>query len=444
MSDRALLPGTQVIAKADHTKPKAGELAFHKGDLLNIVSACEDKGWYRAHHHASGKEGLLSASIVRERPPIKVDPRISLMPWFHGAISGLQAVQQLHPPEDGLFLVRESIRHPGDYVLCVSHGGEVTHYRVCYQEGKLSIHEEQSFSNLKDMIEYYTTHQGVLCTKLLKPKPKHGAKSAEQELAKAGWLLSFQRLTLGGKIGQGEFGDVLQGEYIGRPVAVKNIKCDVTAQNFLAETATMTKLQHKNLVPLLGVVLHNGLYLVMELMSKGNLGNYLRSRGRSAISYQQLLHFSLDVVQGMEYLEGKRLVHRDLAARNILVSESGEAKVSDFGLSKAQLQPEDLSRLPVKWTAPEALRHNKFSSRSDVWSFGVLLWEVYSYGRAPYPKMSVKEVVEGVQRGYRMEPPEKCPPAVCSLMRSCWEAEPGKRPPFKKLRGKLEKELAGE
>ncbi|PIO30785.1 hypothetical protein AB205_0217120 [Aquarana catesbeiana] len=128
------------------------------------------------------------------------------MPWFHGSISGVQAVQQLQTREEGLFLVRESIRHPGDYVLCVSHHGEVVHYRIHHHESNLSIDLEQKFSNLMDMIEFYTINQGALCTKLLKPKPKQGTKSAEEELSKAGWLLSFQRLTLGKKIGQGEFG----------------------------------------------------------------------------------------------------------------------------------------------------------------------------------------------------------------------------------------------
>ncbi|KAM8939306.1 megakaryocyte-associated tyrosine-protein kinase [Pelodytes ibericus] len=440
ISSKCLQPGMQCIARTDHTKPKAEELMFQKGDLITIISACTSKGWYRGHHHASGMEGLISGSEVRERPSIKEDSRLSLTPyWFHGAISGIKAVEKLQPHKDGLFLVRESVRHPGDYVLCVCYRGEIIHYRICYHNGKLNIDLSQTFSNLIDMIEYYTTNQGVLCTKLVKPKSKEGVKSAEEKLAKTGWLLSFHSLTLGEKIGEGEFGDVLQGEYMGCPVAIKNIKCDVTAQNFLAETTTMTKLQHRNLVNLMGVVLHNGLYLVMELMSKGNLVNYLRSRGRSMVKQQQLLRFSLDVAQGMEYLEEKHLVHRDLAARNILVSENEEAKISDFGMSNSQLQPDDLSRLPIKWTAPEALQNNKFSSRSDVWSFGVLLWEVYAYGRSPYPKMTVKEVFERVQHGYRMEAPENCPPLMYSLMNSCWMEDPGKRPTFKKLRDKLEK-----
>ncbi|XP_040275756.1 megakaryocyte-associated tyrosine-protein kinase [Bufo bufo] len=429
----------QCITKCDNTKPKPQELGFLKGDVVTIIDKWQDRGCYRAYHHASGLEGRISASAVRERPPIKVDQRHSLMPWFHGPISGEQAVQQLHSKEEGLFLIRESGRHPGDYVLCVCHNGKVIHYRIFYQDGQLSIDLKEKFSNLIDMIEYYTVTQGVLATKLMKPKPKQGAKSAEEELAKAGWLLNVQLLTFGEKIGEGEFGDVLKGSYMGQPVAIKNIKCDVTAKNFLAETTTMTQLKHKNLVNLLGVVLNNGLYLVMELMSKGNLVNYLRSRGRNSVLPWQLLQFSLNIAQGMEYLEEKRLVHRDLAARNILVSESDEAKISDFGLSKSKLLPEDVTRLPIKWTAPEALQHNKFSSRSDVWSFGILLWEIFSYGRSPYPKMSVREVAEKVQIGYRMDAPENCQPVVYTLMKSCWEDDPGKRPSFKKLKEKLEK-----
>ncbi|XP_077331789.1 megakaryocyte-associated tyrosine-protein kinase isoform X1 [Lithobates pipiens] len=447
MSDlqRTLKPGMQCITKTDNNNPKSEELAYQKGDLVTIISTCQNRGWFCACHHSTGLEGLIPASALRERPAIKVDSRLSLMPWFHGSISGVQAVQQLQTREEGLFLVRESIRHPGDYVLCVSHHGDVVHYRIHHHESNLSIDLEQKFSNLMDMIEFYTINQGALCTKLMKPKPKQGTKSAEEELSKAGWLLSFQRLTLGKKIGQGEFGDVLEGEYMGQPVAIKNIRCDITANSFLTETATMTKLKHKNLVNLLGVVLHNGLYIVMEFMSKGNLVNYLRSKGRVLVPQQQLIFFSLDVAEGMEYLEEKRLVHRDLAARNILISEQRMAKVSDFGLSQSKLLKKDQSnRLPIKWTAPEALLHNKFSSRSDVWSYGILLWEVYSYGRGPYPRLAVKEVYEKVCNGYRLEAPENCPQIIYSLMRSCWEDDPGKRPSFKKLKEKLGKLIPGD
>ncbi|XP_066551546.1 megakaryocyte-associated tyrosine-protein kinase isoform X3 [Amia ocellicauda] len=442
MATKGWVPGTQCVAKSDHTKPKATELAYRRGDILTIVETGTGKGVYRARHNKSGDEGIISASNVREREAIRVDPSLSLMPWFHGKISGPEAVNKLRPVEDGLFLVRESIRHLGDYVLCVSFEGEVIHYRVIYKDNKLTIDNTQYFYNLIDMIEFYTKNKGAIATTLRKPKQKEGTKSAKDELSKAGWLLDIEKLTLGESIGEGEFGAVYEGEYMGQKVAVKNIKCDVTAQAFLEETTVMTKLQHRNLVQLLGVILHNGLHIVTEFMAKGNLVNFLRTRGRSVISTAQLLRFALDVCEGMEYLESKKLVHRDLAARNILVSSDNVAKVSDFGLAKVDPKTSDNAKLPVKWTAPEALKkEQKFSTRSDIWSYGVLLWETFSYGRQPYPKMSLKEVKEKVEKGYRMETPEDCPPSIYALMRSCWENDPGKRPSFRKLRDKLEREL---
>uniref|UniRef100_A0A663N474 Tyrosine-protein kinase n=1 Tax=Athene cunicularia TaxID=194338 RepID=A0A663N474_ATHCN len=431
-------PGTQCVTKHDHTKPKARELAFRKGDMVTIIEAVEPSptfpGWYRARHNETGQEGVLAASALRERGAIRVDPKLSLMPWFHGKISGVEAVQELQPPEDGMFLVRESVRHPGDYVLCVSFGKEVIHYRVVHEENTLSIDSQQYFSNLIDMIEVRPS----LPRQRALPRAEnlmgsHGAADIPGPFS-CGllWVLGTQQR---GPV------DVLQGEYMGQKVAVKNVKCDVTAQAFLAETAAMTKVRHKNLVCLLGVILHNGLYIVMEFMSKGNLVNFLRTRGRALVPTQQLLLFALDVAQGMDYLESKKLVHRDLAARNILISEENVAKVSDFGLARVNPKGADATLLPVKWTAPEALKHNKFSSKSDVWSYGILLWEAFSFGRAPYPKLSLKEVTELLEQGYRMDPPEGCPPTVYALMRSCWELEPGKRPSFKKLTEKLQKEL---
>uniref|UniRef100_A0A8D0C969 Tyrosine-protein kinase n=1 Tax=Scleropages formosus TaxID=113540 RepID=A0A8D0C969_SCLFO len=396
-------PGTQCVTKCDHSKPKPSELAYRKGDMLTIIEAGVGKGVYRAQHNKTGEQGLISASNVREREAIRVDPSLSLMPWFHGKISGPEAVNKLQPIEDGLFLVRESIRHPGDYVLCVIVGQEVIHYRVIYKDNKLTIDNSKFFYNLIDMIEFYTKNQGALATTLQKPKEKAGAKSAEVELSKAGWLLDIDKLALGERIGEGEFGAVYMGHYMGQRVAVKDIKSP---------------------------------HLV------GNLVNFLRTRGRSVIDTGQLLRFALDVCAGMEYLESKKLVHRDLAARNILVSSDNVAKISDFGLAQTNPKTSDNVKLPVKWTAPEALKKEKFSTRSDVWSYGVLLWETFSYGRQPYPKMSLKEVKEKVEQGYRMEAPENCPTRIYALMRTCWEMDPGKRPSFHKLREKLERELS--
>ncbi|XP_016425447.1 megakaryocyte-associated tyrosine-protein kinase-like [Sinocyclocheilus rhinocerous] len=397
--------GTQCVAKKQHCKPKAGEIAYHKGDILTVVGPGTRNGEYRARHNATGEEGLVSGSKLREREALRIDPKLSLMPWFHGKISGPQAVGKLKPVEDGLFLVRESVRHPGDFVLCLCFSQKVFHYRVIFKDNKLSIDNKQFFYNLIDMIEFYSRNQGALATLLLKPKKKEGTKSAETKLLKSGWLLDLSKLTLGETIGEGEFGDVCEGmEHL---ESKKLLHRDLAGRNILVSEDTVAKVSDFGLA-------------------------------KSWRFY--FCAFLRDVCEGMEHLESKKLLHRDLAGRNILVSEDTVAKVSDFGLAKVSSTATDNSKLPVKWTAPEALKNTKFSAQSDVWSYGVLLWEIFSYGRQPYPKIPVSEVRERVDQGYRMEPPDECPPDVYSIMTSCWETEPKRRPSFHKLRERLEKE----
>ncbi|XP_016385297.1 tyrosine-protein kinase CSK-like [Sinocyclocheilus rhinocerous] len=209
---------------------------------------------------------------------------------------------------------------------------------------------------------------------------------------------------------------------------------------FLAEASVMTQLRHTNLVQLLGVIVEEqgSLCIVTEYMTKGSLVDYLRSRGRTVLGGECLLKFSLDVCEAMEYLEANNFVHRDLAARNVLVSDDNIAKVSDFGLTKEASSTQDTAKLPVKWTSPEALREKRFSTKSDVWSYGVLLWEIYSFGRVPYPRIPLKEVVPRVEKGYKMEAPDGCPAAVYDLMKQCWTLDPAGRPSFRLLREKLQ------
>ncbi|NWQ83609.1 CSK kinase, partial [Columbina picui] len=391
--------GTECIAKYNFHGTAEQDLPFSKGDVLTIVAVTKDPNWYKAKNKV-GREGIIPANYVQKREGVKAGIKLSLMPWFHGKITREQAERLLYPPETGLFLVRESTNYPGDYTLCVSCEGKVEHYRIIYSSSKLSIDEEVYFENLMQLVEV-------------------------RELP----LL------------------VMLGDYRGNKVAVKCIKNDATAQAFLAEASVMTQLRHSNLVQLLGVIVEekSGLYIVTEYMAKGSLVDYLRSRGRSVLGADCLLKFSLDVCEAMEYLEANNFVHRDLAARNVLVSEDNIAKVSDFGLTKEASSTQDTGKLPVKWTAPEALREKKFSTKSDVWSFGILLWEIYSFGRVPYPRIPLKDVVPRVEKGYKMDAPDGCPAVVYEVMKKCWTLDPSHRPSFHQLREQLvhikEKEL---
>jgi len=199
-------------------------------------------------------------------------------------------------------------------------------------------------------------------------------------------------------------------------------------------------------VRLLGLVIEEGgtgsrskIFLVTEFMGKGSLLEYLRSRGRQYVTKKDQIGFAYDTCCGMAYLESRHVVHRDLAARNVLLADDGQAKVADFGLASTDGGTIESGKLPIKWTAPEALRHAQFSNKSDMWSFGILLWEIYSFGRVPYPRIPLNDVVKHVENGYQMEAPEGCPAQVFNIMKDAWNLDSEKRPTFVKARDSLEK-----
>uniref|UniRef100_A0A9J7Z0P7 Tyrosine-protein kinase n=1 Tax=Cyprinus carpio carpio TaxID=630221 RepID=A0A9J7Z0P7_CYPCA len=435
-------PGTECVARYNFPGTANQDLPMCKGDVLTIIGVTKDPNWYKAKN-AAGREGIIPANYVQKREGVKSGGKLSLMPWFHGKITREQAERLLYPPETGLFLVRESTNYPGDYTLCVSCDGKVEHYRIIYHNGKLSIDEEEYFENLMQLMEHYTNDADGLCTRLIKPKLMEGTVAAQDEFSRTS---NSSELASARKICSFWFLDVMVGDYRGKKVAVKCIKHDATAQAFVAEASVMTQLRHNNLVQLLGVIVEEkgSLFIVTEYMSKGSLVDYLRSRGRSVIGGDRLINFSMDVCKAMEYLEANNFVHRDLAARNVLVSEDNIAKVSDFGLTKEASSTQDTAKLPVKWTSPEALREKAFSTKSDVWSYGILLWEIYSFGRVPYPRIPLKEVVPRVEKGYKMDAPDGCPAVVYDIMKQCWTLDPVARPSFRELRQTLQDIIANE
>jgi c-src tyrosine kinase len=375
----------------------------------------------------------------------KAEVKLNAMPWFHGKISRDWAERLLSPKEDGLFLVRESTNFPGDYTLCVCYQGKVEHYRVKYKDNQLTIDDEEFFENLSQLVEHYEQDADGLCTQLTKSLPKEGKPEFcvdSKAFVEAGWMIQEHELELRESIGKGEFGDVMLGILRTEKVAVKMLKdSSEAAQKFLTEASLMTSLRHENLVKLLGLVFNNKnkhIYLVTEYMSKGSLVDYLRSRGRLHVTKKDQINFAFDTCSGMEYLESRKVVHRDLAARNVLISEEGVAKVSDFGLAREENFTLEGGKLPIKWTAPEALKQSdKFSNKSDMWSFGILLWEIYSFGRVPYPRIPLADVVKHVEKGYKMEAPDGCPPEVYEIMRQAWHLQPDERPSFRGVKDEL-------
>jgi len=268
-----------------------------------------------------------------------------------------------------------------------------------------------------------------------------GFYEKKREFERAGLILPLEDLKLGNVIGHGEFGDVLSGFYSGQKVAVKTLKNGISSE-ILVEARFMIGLHHRNLVELIGVVMEDSreVYMLTEFMANGNLVDFLRSRGRHQVDPSQLIQFTQDVAEGMAYMESKNFVHRDLAARNILLDVDLIAKISDFGLAQVVNQPtKDFMRgkFPIKWSAPEALRQSQFTNKSDVWSFGVLLWEIFSFGRVPYPRVPIQDVIKHIEKGYRMDPPESCPRVISSLMSDCWVLDMHLRPSFGEILTRL-------
>uniref|UniRef100_A0AAY4B6G7 receptor protein-tyrosine kinase n=1 Tax=Denticeps clupeoides TaxID=299321 RepID=A0AAY4B6G7_9TELE len=256
-------------------------------------------------------------------------------------------------------------------------------------------------------------------------------------------------------IGAGEFGEVYRGilKVPGRKetaVAIKTLKpgySEKQRQDFLSEASIMGQFTHENIIRLEGVVTKfKHAMIVTEYMENGALDKYLKDHDGEMSSFQ-LVGMLRGIAAGMKYLSDMSYVHRDLAARNILVNINLECKVSDFGLSRVlEDDPEGTyttsgGKIPIRWTAPEAIAYRKFTSASDVWSFGIVMWEVMAFGERPYWDMSNHEVMKSINEGFRLPAPMDCPSAVYQLMVQCWLQDRAKRPRFPDIVSILEKLL---
>uniref|UniRef100_A0A3B3H476 Ephrin type-A receptor 7 n=1 Tax=Oryzias latipes TaxID=8090 RepID=A0A3B3H476_ORYLA len=254
-------------------------------------------------------------------------------------------------------------------------------------------------------------------------------------------------------IGAGEFGEVCSGrlKLPGKrevSVAIKTLKVGYTEKqrrDFLCEASIMGQFDHPNVVHLEGVVTRGKpVMIVIEYMENGSLDAFLRKHD-GQFTVIQLVGMLRGIAAGMRYLADMGYVHRDLAARNILVNSNLVCKVSDFGLSRViEDDPEAVytttgGKIPVRWTAPEAIQYRKFTSASDVWSYGIVMWEVMSYGERPYWDMSNQDVIKAIEEGYRLPAPMDCPPGLHQLMLDCWQKDRAERPKFDQIVGILDK-----
>ncbi|XP_060814600.1 tyrosine-protein kinase transmembrane receptor Ror-like isoform X3 [Bombus pascuorum] len=301
--------------------------------------------------------------------------------------------------------------------------------------------------------------KGLLLANKYTPNPQYFS-CASPEVP----ILQRESLVFLEDIGEGCFGKVYKGEScVGDSkeiVAIKVLKESASREaeeDFMREVDIMSTFGHRNILSLKGVVLregNNSPWMVFEYMPYGDLAEVLRSNSRQfsrstkpglqPLTQESLHWITIQIAAGMTYLSGQRFVHRDLACRNCLVGSDLVVKIADFGMSRDVYTCDYYkiggSRLlPVRWMSPESVMYGRFTLESDVWSFGVVLWEVYSFGKQPYYGHNNEEVVKLIFQGIMLIPPEGCPPFVCQLMRECWKTDPKDRIKFSEILEKLEK-----
>uniref|UniRef100_A0A3Q0RPM6 Tyrosine-protein kinase n=1 Tax=Amphilophus citrinellus TaxID=61819 RepID=A0A3Q0RPM6_AMPCI len=397
------------------------ELTVKEGDKLSVI---EKRGDYVLAKKLTGslESGLVPANYVA----------LLQDEWYYGNINRVKAEKLLLTSQnnDGSFLVRISESHSDEYTISARSEGKVFHFRIQRSSiGAYFVSDKLSFGTLGELISYYQRNPrslGVLLEEPCSQKP---------------WERPREEFRLLKKLGEGHFGEVWEAFWTTekRKVAIKTLKQG--KMHLLKELQILKSLRHRHLIALFAVcTASTPYYIITELMEKGSLLKFLRSPEGQIQDVASLIDMAAQVADGMSYLEEKNSIHRDLAARNVLVGQDYICKVADFGLARVIKEPFYISeekKIPYKWSAPEAISHGKFSNKSDVWSFGILLYEIITYGGVPYPGDN-QEVYQQVTIGYRMPKPPNCPDFLYETMCRCWSAEPAHRPDFKSLKAQLE------
>ncbi|XP_026853931.2 ephrin type-B receptor 2 isoform X1 [Electrophorus electricus] len=319
---------------------------------------------------------------------------------------------------------------------------------VCNRRGS-----DRTESEYTDKLQHYTSgHMSPGMKIYIDPFTYEDPNEAVREFAKE---IDMSCVKIEQVIGAGEFGEVCSGS-LRLPgkreilVAIKTLKSGYTEKqrrDFLSEASIMGQFDQPNIIHLEGVVTKSSpVMIITEFMENGSLDSFLRQND-GQFTVIQLVGMLRGIASGMKYLGDMNYVHRDLAARNILVNSNLVCKVSDFGLSR--FLEDDASdptytsalggKIPIRWTAPEAIQYRKFTSSSDVWSYGIVMWEVMSYGERPYWDMSNQDVINAIEQDYRLPPPMDCPNALHQLMLDCWQKDRNNRPKFGQIVNTLDK-----
>uniref|UniRef100_A0A8D2AWB0 Tyrosine-protein kinase n=1 Tax=Sciurus vulgaris TaxID=55149 RepID=A0A8D2AWB0_SCIVU len=429
-----------VVALYDYAAVNDRDLQMLKGEKLQVLKETGD--WWLARSLVTGREGYVPSNFVAPVETLEVEK------WFFRSISRKEAERQLLAPVNkaGAFLIRESETNKGAFSLSVkdvtTQGEMVKHYKIrSLDEGGYYISPRIAFPSLQALVQHYSKKGDGLCQRLTLPCV---SLASQNPWVQDEWEIPRQSLKLVRKLGAGQFGEVWMGYYKNNvKVAIKTLKeGTMSPEAFLGEANLMKTLQHERLVRLYAVVTEEPIFIVTEYMARGCLLDFLKSDEGSRLSLPRLIDMSAQIAEGMAYIERMNSIHRDLRAANILVSETLCCKIADFGLARivdSEYTAQEGAKFPIKWTAPEAIHFGVFTIKADVWSFGVLLMEIVTYGRVPYPGMSNPEVIRSLERGYRMPRPDTCPPELYrGVITQCWRSRPEERPTFEFLQSVLE------
>ncbi|XP_078411299.1 protein-tyrosine kinase 6-like isoform X2 [Cetorhinus maximus] len=382
---------TVYMALYDFRARSSDELTFRAGEELEILNDDDRSSgtwWFARKRNCSNGErtGYIPYNYVAKKESLATES------WYAGKLSRSEAKVILLSTQTktGSFLIRESENQENGHALSVRDGAVVRHYRVVQDKTEqFCLNTIIRFSSLKELVEYYKLNclrSGLrLTTPCLLKQHRPNIRDLSY-LTVDDWERPRKEFTFTKKLGSGHFGEVYAGYWNKTvQVAIKTVHVGKEA-----------------------------LYLGLE----------------------QLLDMAVQVAEGMSYLESQNYVHRDLAARNVLVGDNCICKIADFGLARVVKEGVYMSQstaIPYKWTAPEAIEFGRFSVKSDVWSFGVLLYEIFTHGRTPYPGLDNQEVVSMISEGYRMPCPDGCPGKLYEIMLQCWNSTAQNRPSFKAL-----------
>ncbi|XP_071821876.1 uncharacterized protein [Apostichopus japonicus] len=413
------------------------QISVRKGEQVRILSYDKAGDWCELQKVSSGKTGWVPSTYVTPSSSLEKHS------WYHGRIARNTAEYLLSSGIDGSFLVRDSESSPGQLSISMRYDGRVYHYRISNgMDGKVFVTNEKCFNSVAELVRHHCKEADGLITTLRYPAPKLNKPTVYGVSPQVDiWEVDRQDIVMKSKLGGGQYGEVYEAcwKKHNRIVAVKTLREEnMRIEEFLSEAAVMKNVKNPNLVQLLGVCTREPpFYIITEFMPYGNLLEYLRENDETTLPAVTLLYMATQVASAMSYLEAMNYIHRDLAARNCLLGENHLVKVADFGLARITqgevYTAQAGAKFPIKWTAPESLAFNKFSNKSDIWAFGILLWEIATYGSSPYPGLDLQHVYGKLEKGYRMERPEGCPLDVYNLMLNCWEWKSSDRPSFREI-----------